>query len=73
MEHNFRLTKLLKEAHRKSRHGVASLADLKMAPSDTFPDPQDAGLINSLRQFDVPLLRRRVIWGDIFQEGGGAS
>jgi hypothetical protein len=73
MEHNFLLTKLLKEAYRKSRHGVASLADLKMAPSTAFPDPQDAGLINSLRQFDVPLLRRRVILGDILRGGGGAS
>jgi hypothetical protein len=70
MEHNFRLTQLIKEAYRKSRHFVTPLADLKMALSAAFPDPQNAVLINLLRQFDVPVLRRRVILGDIFQGGG---
>jgi len=72
MEHNFQLTQLIKEAHRKSRHFVASLAaDLKMAVSAACPDPQDAVLINLLRQFDAPVLRRRVIWGNISQGDEG--
>lgn len=70
MEHNFRLTQLLKEAYRKSRHGVASLADLKMALSTAVPTHKTQGW---LRQFDVPLLKCRVIWGDIFQEGEGGG
>ena len=73
MAHHFQLTQLLIETHKKNRHVVASLADLKMALCTAFPDQQDSMLINSLRQFDVPVLRRWAILGDIFQEGGGAS
>jgi len=43
MEHNFRLAQLLKEAYRKSRHGVASLADLKMALNTAVPTHKTQG------------------------------
>jgi len=48
MEHNFRLTQMLKGAYRKSRHGVASLADLKIVSQHRNSDPQDAGLITTI-------------------------